>query len=76
MPKSYENESTFSFWQFGGLFYFSLEDWKIVADYKHRVGIRRIFPEITGSRLVLIDDKSEAFIYSPVSSCSSTTEVS
>ena len=54
------------FLQFGGLFYFGLEDWNIVADYKHRVGIRRIFPEITGSRLVLIDEKSEAFIYSPV----------
>ncbi|CAG0921516.1 unnamed protein product [Notodromas monacha] len=51
---------------FGGLFYFGLDDWSIVSDYKHRVGIRKIFPEITGSRLILIDNKSEAFLYSPV----------
>ena len=31
------------------------------------LGISRLFPDSSGTTLVLIDDKSDAFVYNPVS---------
>ncbi|XP_015201422.1 WD repeat-containing protein 19 isoform X2 [Lepisosteus oculatus] len=45
---------------------FYIEDWQYVNEYRHPVGIRKIFPDPNGTRLVLIDDKSDGFIYCPV----------
>lgn len=30
------------------------------------VGISKVFPDINGTRLIVIDEKSDAFIYNPV----------
>lgn len=51
----------------GHIHYFYLEDWKIVTDFQHNIGIREIFPDQSGNRLIFIDDKSEGYVYSPVS---------
>ncbi|XP_040191059.1 WD repeat-containing protein 19 [Rana temporaria] len=45
--------------------YFYIEDWQYVNEYRHPVSIRKIFPDASGTRLVLIDEKSEGFVYCP-----------
>ncbi|KAK3101973.1 hypothetical protein FSP39_007745 [Pinctada imbricata] len=50
----------------GGLNYFYIEDWNFVNEYRHVAGIRHIFPDNVGSRLVFIDEKSDGFVYNPV----------
>uniref|UniRef100_S4RCS6 WD repeat-containing protein 19 n=1 Tax=Petromyzon marinus TaxID=7757 RepID=S4RCS6_PETMA len=50
----------------GGIFYFFLEDWQFVNEYKHMVGIRKLFPDTSGTQLVIIDDKGDGYVYSPV----------
>nr|XP_054756020.1 WD repeat-containing protein 19-like isoform X1 [Lytechinus pictus] len=50
----------------GELMYFFIEDWQFVNEFRHVVGIRRIFSDPSGTRLVFIDDKSDGFVYNPV----------
>ncbi|XP_034967788.2 WD repeat-containing protein 19 isoform X1 [Zootoca vivipara] len=50
----------------GGFQYFYIEDWQFVNEYRHSVSVRNIFPDPNGSRLVFIDDKSDGFVYCPV----------
>ncbi|XP_013417652.1 WD repeat-containing protein 19 [Lingula anatina] len=50
----------------GGLHYFFIEDWQYVNEYRHMVGIRKIFVDPTGTRIIFIDDKSDGFVYNPV----------
>nr|DBA29244.1 TPA: hypothetical protein GDO54_009488 [Pyxicephalus adspersus] len=49
----------------GLLKYFYLEDWQYVNEYRHPVSIRKIFPDTSGTRLVLIDEKTEGFVCCP-----------
>uniref|UniRef100_A0A8D3DJB4 WD repeat domain 19 n=1 Tax=Scophthalmus maximus TaxID=52904 RepID=A0A8D3DJB4_SCOMX len=48
-----------------------VEDWATVSSYSHSVGVRRVFPDLNGSRLVFFDDKNSGFLFSPanVNSC-------
>uniref|UniRef100_A0A6I8R870 WD repeat-containing protein 19 n=1 Tax=Xenopus tropicalis TaxID=8364 RepID=A0A6I8R870_XENTR len=46
--------------------FFYLEDWQYVNEYRHSVSIRKIFPDVTGTTLVLIDEKTEGFVYCPL----------
>ncbi|ELT93993.1 hypothetical protein CAPTEDRAFT_173399 [Capitella teleta] len=50
----------------GSIYYFFIEDWQFVNEYRHITGIRRIFPNQSGTRLIFIDDKSDGFVYNPV----------
>lgn len=50
----------------GSLFYFFIEDWQFVNEFRHVVGIKRIFPDVSGTHLVFIDEKSDGFVYNPV----------
>uniref|UniRef100_A0A8D2J6D3 WD repeat-containing protein 19 n=1 Tax=Varanus komodoensis TaxID=61221 RepID=A0A8D2J6D3_VARKO len=45
---------------------FYIEDWKYVNEYRHSVGVRKIFPDPNGTKLVFTDDKSDGFVYCPV----------
>lgn len=51
----------------GSIFYFFIEDWKMINEYRHSIGIREMYAEASGSRLVVVDDKSEGYLYNPVS---------
>lgn len=51
----------------GDLFYFFMEDWKNVVEFHHPVGIRAIYPDLSGTKLVLYDAKSEGYLFNPVS---------
>jgi WD repeat-containing protein 19 len=51
----------------GHIHYFFLEDWKLVTDFRHSVGIRELYADQMGSRLVVVDEKSEGYVYNPVS---------
>ncbi|KAL9972694.1 hypothetical protein ACROYT_G019054 [Oculina patagonica] len=50
----------------GSLFYFFIEDWQFVNEFRHVVGIKKIFPDISGTHVVFIDEKSDGFVYNPV----------
>ncbi|KAM4807652.1 WD repeat-containing protein 19 [Rhinophrynus dorsalis] len=50
----------------GLLKYFYLEDWQYVNEYRHSVSVRKIFPDSTGTKLVLIDEKADGFVYCPL----------
>ena len=54
------------------MFYFFMEDWNVVNEFRHVVGIKKIFPDHGGTRLVFIDDKCDGFVYNPVSQASCT----
>ncbi|CAH2300032.1 WD repeat-containing 19 isoform X1 [Pelobates cultripes] len=43
--------------------YFYLEDWQFVNEYRHNVSVKKIFPDASGTRLVLIDEKADGFVY-------------
>lgn len=42
-----------------------VEEWKTVSTYSHSVGVRKVFPDLNGTRLVFIDDKNGGFLLSP-----------
>ncbi|XP_076036473.1 intraflagellar transport protein Oseg6 [Oratosquilla oratoria] len=50
----------------GGLYFFFIEDWKTVNDYRHTCGVRNLFAESSGRRVIFIDEKSDSFVYNPV----------
>lgn len=49
----------------GNVVHFSLEQWSLVIMYRHEMGIKKIFPDIDGARLVLLDEQNQGFIYIP-----------
>uniref|UniRef100_A0A1B6EAI7 WD repeat-containing protein 19 n=1 Tax=Clastoptera arizonana TaxID=38151 RepID=A0A1B6EAI7_9HEMI len=50
----------------GHIKYFYLEDWVKVTEFQHTVGIKSIFPDFSGTRLIAIDVKNEGHLYNPV----------
>ncbi|XP_063720528.1 WD repeat-containing protein 19-like isoform X2 [Symsagittifera roscoffensis] len=50
----------------GSINYFSLEDWCPITHFQHAKPVTRIFPEITGTRLLAVDDIHQAFVYCPI----------
>lgn len=43
-----------------------VEDWETLSSYSHSVGVRKVFPDLNGTRLVFIDNKNSGFLLSPV----------
>ncbi|XP_067137635.1 WD repeat-containing protein 19 [Centruroides vittatus] len=50
----------------GSIQFFLLEDWQMVNEYRHVMGVRDIHADASGTRLVIVDDKTDGFIYNPV----------
>ncbi|THD21180.1 hypothetical protein D915_008124 [Fasciola hepatica] len=50
----------------GRLCYFHLDDWAYLNEFQHVVGIVSVFPNMNGTRVAFIDDRSCAYIYNPV----------
>ncbi|RWS02784.1 WD-repeat protein-like protein, partial [Dinothrombium tinctorium] len=50
----------------GSIEFFLLEDWTMVNIYRHSTGIRMIATDVNGLRCVVIDDRSELFLYNAV----------
>nr|XP_039264721.1 WD repeat-containing protein 19-like [Styela clava] len=50
----------------GSLHFFSMEDWNQVNVFRHANGIRSIHQDYSGTRLVIVDDQGQGFIYNPV----------
>ncbi|TKR68451.1 hypothetical protein L596_024434 [Steinernema carpocapsae] len=50
----------------GHVQYFSLDEWVMVNEYRHSRGIRAIFPEPNGVRLMFFDEKHDVYLYSPI----------
>ncbi|KAL1023991.1 hypothetical protein UPYG_G00049980 [Umbra pygmaea] len=52
-----------------------VDDWQVLNEYRHLVGIKKVFPDLSGTRLVFIDDKSDGFLLSPVAVNDSHLEI-
>ncbi|XP_039456737.1 WD repeat-containing protein 19-like [Oreochromis aureus] len=42
-----------------------VEDWETVSSYSHSVGVRKVFPDVIGTRVVFIDNQNSGFLLSP-----------
>jgi len=51
----------------GHLCIFYLDDWKQVHEFRHSAGIRAVYPDISGTRLIIVDARSEGYVFNPVS---------
>lgn len=49
----------------GNLVYFALENWTTVIKYRHTMGIKKLFADVEGTKLVFIDDHNQGYVYSP-----------
>ena len=65
--RSLKSKFFFSDFQSGQLKHFFVEDWMNVNEHCHVVGIRKLYPDASGTKLVFIDDKNDGFVYCPVS---------
>eukprot|EP01006_Ploeotia_vitrea_P030251 TRINITY_DN62715_c0_g1_i1.p1 TRINITY_DN62715_c0_g1~~TRINITY_DN62715_c0_g1_i1.p1 ORF type:complete len:1401 (+),score=199.79 TRINITY_DN62715_c0_g1_i1:64-4266(+) len=50
----------------GYIHYFSLEDWTYVNEYRFDSGLRAIYPNAMGTRVVCVDETNAAYLYNPV----------
>ncbi|XP_067949190.1 WD repeat-containing protein 19-like isoform X2 [Watersipora subatra] len=50
----------------GDLKYFFVEDWAYVNEFRHICGIKQIYPDHSGTRLIFVDDRSDGYVYNPV----------
>lgn len=51
----------------GQIVYFCVEEWSIANDFKHDVGIKEIYTDPAGARLIFCDVKSQGYVYNAVS---------
>lgn len=51
----------------GHIYYFFVEDWAYATEYRHETGIRDIYADPAGTRLVFFDDKGHGYVFNPVS---------
>ena len=61
-------KETVSTFQHGNIHFFFIEDWQYVTEHRHMAGIRKIFPDPSGTRIIFIDDKSDGYVLNPVRS--------
>ncbi|XP_056442831.1 WD repeat-containing protein 19 [Gadus chalcogrammus] len=52
-----------------------LEDHQALSSYKHTLGVRKVFPDPNGTRLLFIDDKNGGFLLSPGNATDSCVEL-
>ncbi|CAN9510421.1 unnamed protein product [Ophioblennius macclurei] len=52
-----------------------VEDWETVSSYNHSVGVRKVFPDVNGTRVVFIDNKNSGFLFSPANATVSCFEL-
>ena len=50
----------------GSLFFFFLEDWTIVHEFRHNAGIKSIIPEPNGTKLIMLDVKASGYVFNPI----------
>ncbi|XP_050543310.1 WD repeat-containing protein 19 isoform X2 [Daktulosphaira vitifoliae] len=50
----------------GTVHFFYLEDWTEAFTYKHQCGIVSLYPNLDGSRCLIIDTKNEAYLFNAV----------
>ena len=50
----------------GTVEYFMIPEWNVVNVYKHSVGIKQVYPDQTGTCLVLIDNKNDGWVYNAI----------
>jgi len=52
--------------QIGHLVFYSLEKWDSCTIYRHSMGIRQLFMDIEGTKVIFIDDHSQGYVFLPV----------
>ena len=56
----------FNLFQLGHLIHFSLEQWNTVIQHKHNVGLKKLYADVDGTRVIFVDDHNQGFVYLPV----------
>lgn len=51
----------------GNVIHFCLEEWNQSHQYKHSVSLTDIFVDVSGTRALLLDVKSQGYLYNAVS---------
>ncbi|XP_037944539.1 WD repeat-containing protein 19 isoform X2 [Teleopsis dalmanni] len=49
----------------GLLVYFSIEKWDICTKYRHNMGIKQMFTDAEGTKIIFVDDHGQGFIFLP-----------
>jgi len=52
----------------GILVYYSIDDDQVPNEYRHETGISQIYPNASGTRCIIVDDKGQGLLYNPVDS--------
>lgn len=50
----------------GSMYFFFLEDWTVVHEFRHNAGIKALIPEPNGTKLVMLDVKACGYIFNPI----------
>ncbi|XP_014256519.1 WD repeat-containing protein 19 [Cimex lectularius] len=50
----------------GDIRLFGLDDWKLIREYKHSISIKGLYSDLVATRVIIIDNKMEGYLYSPV----------
>lgn len=44
---------------------FSLEQWRPVNQFRHGVGIKKLYTDLSGTRIIFVDDQNQGYIFIP-----------
>lgn len=58
----------FIIFQGGHVIHFSLEQWNTVIQHRHTIGIKNIYTDLDGTRVIFVDDHNQGYVYVPVES--------
>lgn len=50
----------------GDIRLFGLDDWTQLTEFKHNSPIRSLYPDTTGTRIILVDAKMDGYLYTPM----------
>lgn len=50
----------------GHLIYFSLHQWSNITSYRHMMGIKNIYMDLDGTKMIFIDDHNQGYVYTSV----------
>lgn len=50
----------------GHIRYFSLDDWKFATEFRHDSGIKDLYSDPSGTRLIFLDEKTNSYLYNPI----------
>lgn len=50
----------------GHIRFFSIDDWKFATEFRHETGVKQLYSDSSGTRLIFLDDKTNSYLYNPI----------